>query len=55
MPAEQNRIKELRDIVEVKRNIFVSAIVNNTDVRNLDKLVSVELARYEKVSFLGIS
>lgn len=52
LPAERDRIKDLRDNVEQKRNVFVSAIVNNTDVRNLDKLVSVELARYEKVCFV---
>lgn len=48
LPAELKRIKDLRSLVRVRRDHFVSAISNNTDVSNLETLVKVELARYEE-------
>lgn len=50
LPAEKQRVKELREIVKFQRNQFVTAITNNSDIGNLDHLVSLELAKYEKVS-----
>lgn len=47
MPAERARVVELRDIVREKRHNFLTAVTNNTDVRNLERLVSMELAKYE--------
>lgn len=49
LPAELHRISELRAIVREQRHHFVHAITNNTDLRNLDSLVSLELAKYERV------
>lgn len=34
-------------MVREQRHHFVYAIINNTDLRNLDRLVSLELAKYE--------
>ncbi|XP_055683012.1 potassium channel subfamily K member 15 [Lutzomyia longipalpis] len=47
LPAERARVVELRDIVREKRLNFLTAIANNTDVRNLERLISMELAKYE--------
>ncbi|XP_055709623.1 TWiK family of potassium channels protein 7 isoform X2 [Phlebotomus papatasi] len=47
LPAERARVVELRDIVREKRHNFLTAVTNNTDVRNLERLVSMELAKYE--------
>jgi potassium channel subfamily K, invertebrate len=44
-----SRIDELRDTIRAHRKFFVGLIVNNTDVSNLERLVSVELSRYETV------
>lgn len=51
LPAEQERIHELRTSVTEQRGRFVQAITNNSDLHNLDYLVAVELAKYEKVIF----
>lgn len=55
LPAEKQRVKELREIVKFQRNQFVTAITNNSDIGNLDHLVSLELAKYEKVSMKFVS
>ncbi|GAB0093381.1 TWiK family of potassium channels protein 7 [Sergentomyia squamirostris] len=47
LPAERARVAELRDIVREKRHHFLTVVANNTDVRNLERLISVELAKYE--------
>ncbi|XP_059617700.1 TWiK family of potassium channels protein 7 [Phlebotomus argentipes] len=47
LPAERARVVELRDIVREKRLHFLTTVANNTDVRNLERLISVELAKYE--------
>lgn len=43
------RIKNLRESLVEQREHFIYSIVNNTDVRNLDTLFSLELEKYEKV------
>lgn len=42
-----DRLREMRKIVREERDTFLSNIVNNTDVRNLETLLSLELAKYE--------
>ncbi|XP_021703985.1 TWiK family of potassium channels protein 7 [Aedes aegypti] len=49
LPAEVARIKNLRESLVEQREHFIYSIVNNTDVRNLDTLFSLELEKYEKV------
>lgn len=49
LPAELTRISKLRDAVRLQRKQFLAAITNNTDVRNLEKYVSIELSNYERV------
>lgn len=49
LPAERDRINDLRTNVAEQRRSFVYAITNNSDLRNLDELVAFELAKYEKV------
>ncbi|XP_055524132.1 TWiK family of potassium channels protein 7 [Wyeomyia smithii] len=48
LPAELNRTRNLRESVIEQREHFIYAIVNNTDVRNLETLLSIELEKYEK-------
>ena len=49
LPAEVARTKGLRESLVEQREHFIYSIVNNTDVRNLDTLFSLELEKYEKV------
>ncbi|XP_065086098.1 TWiK family of potassium channels protein 7, partial [Ochlerotatus camptorhynchus] len=49
LPAEVARIKSLRESLVEQREQFIYSIVNNTDVRNLETLFSLELEKYEKV------
>ncbi|EDS27772.1 conserved hypothetical protein [Culex quinquefasciatus] len=49
LPAEVARIKELQESLVKQRERFIYSIVNNTDVRNLATLFSLELENYEKV------
>uniref|UniRef100_A0A8D8GZK4 TWiK family of potassium channels protein 7 n=1 Tax=Culex pipiens TaxID=7175 RepID=A0A8D8GZK4_CULPI len=49
LPAEVARIKELQESLVKQRERFIYSIVNNTDVRNLETLFSLELENYEKV------
>jgi hypothetical protein len=49
LPAEHQKTGDLRDQIRVQREKFVNSITNNTDVRNLERLVSVELAAYEQI------
>lgn len=50
LPAEVARIKSLRESLVEQREQFIYSIVNNTDVRNLETLFSLELEKYEKVN-----
>ncbi|XP_055371567.1 TWiK family of potassium channels protein 7, partial [Condylostylus longicornis] len=47
-PAEIQRLQRLKEEVKTHRQAFVWAILNNTDMSNLDYLVSFELGKYEK-------
>ncbi len=52
LPAELQRIEDLREIVKEQRYKFLTSITNSTDVRrldNLDEFVSKELEKYEEV------
>lgn len=51
-PAELARVQRHRELVFVQREQFIFSIVNNTDVTNLETLMSVELALYEKVALM---
>lgn len=53
LPAEKQRVKDLREIVKFQRNQFITSITNNSDIGNLDHLVTIELAKYEQVSLLS--
>ncbi|XP_017121473.1 TWiK family of potassium channels protein 7 [Drosophila elegans] len=46
-PAEVERLSHLKDVVKTHRERFMHTILNNTDVHNLDVLLSFELAKYE--------
>ncbi|EDV46046.1 TWiK family of potassium channels protein 7 [Drosophila erecta] len=46
-PAEVERLSHLKDIVKTNRERFLHTILNNTEVHNLDELLSFELAKYE--------
>ncbi|XP_017011109.1 TWiK family of potassium channels protein 7 [Drosophila takahashii] len=46
-PAEVERLSHLKDVVKTHRERFMHTILNNTEVRNLDELLSFELAKYE--------
>ncbi|EAA10378.2 AGAP004896-PB, partial [Anopheles gambiae str. PEST] len=48
-PAEVNRIQGLRKLLVQHRQEFIYSIVNNTDVQNLDRLLTLELEKYEQV------
>lgn len=49
LPSEIYRIQDMRSTVRRERLNFISTIVNNTQpVANLEKLLSVQLAEYEK-------
>jgi len=43
------RLSHLKDIVKTHRERFLHTILNNTEVHNLDELLSFELAKYEAV------
>ncbi|XP_055842722.1 TWiK family of potassium channels protein 9 [Episyrphus balteatus] len=47
-PAEVARVTHLKDVVKTQRERFIWAILNNTDMSNLDRLVSFELGKYEE-------
>ncbi|XP_055615361.1 TWiK family of potassium channels protein 7 [Toxorhynchites rutilus septentrionalis] len=49
LPAEVARIKDLRETLIKQREQFIYSITNNTDLTNLDILLSLELEKYEKV------
>ena len=51
LPNEIQTQTDLRNLLRSKRLEFLSAIVNNTDVSNLEALISVELVKYEEVFF----
>ncbi|XP_030381467.1 TWiK family of potassium channels protein 9 [Scaptodrosophila lebanonensis] len=46
-PAEVARLSQLKDVVKTHRERFMGAILNNTEVNNLNELLSFELAKYE--------
>ncbi|BFG00701.1 TWiK family of potassium channels protein 7 [Drosophila madeirensis] len=46
-PAEVQRLTHLKDVVKTHRERFMSTILNNTEVNNLNELLSFELAKYE--------
>ncbi|XP_037941949.1 TWiK family of potassium channels protein 9-like [Teleopsis dalmanni] len=46
-PAEVERLTLLKDVVKTQREKFITAILNNTDINNLDHLLLLELAKYE--------
>ncbi|XP_030245117.1 TWiK family of potassium channels protein 9 [Drosophila navojoa] len=46
-PAEVARLTQLKDVVKTQRERFMSTILNNTEVNNLNELLSFELAKYE--------
>ncbi|KAH8387785.1 hypothetical protein KR093_009472 [Drosophila rubida] len=46
-PAEVERLTQLKDVVKSQRERFMSTILNNTEVNNLNELLSFELAKYE--------
>uniref|UniRef100_A0A182PUM2 Potassium channel domain-containing protein n=1 Tax=Anopheles epiroticus TaxID=199890 RepID=A0A182PUM2_9DIPT len=48
-PAEVSRIQGLRKLLFQHRQDFIYSIVNNTDVQNLDRLLTLELEKYEQV------
>ncbi|ETN64032.1 hypothetical protein AND_004228 [Anopheles darlingi] len=48
-PAELARTQGLRESLVEHRHQFIYSIVNNTDVRNLERLFELELERYEQV------
>lgn len=43
------RLTQLKDVVKTHRERFMSTILNNTEVNNLNELLSFELAKYEAV------
>lgn len=49
-PAELERLQYLKGVVKTHREKFITTILNNTDVLNLDELLAKELAKYEVVS-----
>lgn len=49
-PAEVARLTQLKDVVKTQRERFMSTILNNTEVNNLNELLAFELAKYEAVS-----
>ncbi|XP_058840864.1 TWiK family of potassium channels protein 7 isoform X2 [Topomyia yanbarensis] len=49
LPAEVARTRGLRKSVIELREEFIYSVVNNTDVRNLETLLSLELQKYEKI------
>ena len=51
LPNEIQTQTDLRNLLRSKRLEFLSAIVNNTDVSNLEALVSLELVKYEEVNY----
>ncbi|XP_050098892.1 TWiK family of potassium channels protein 7 [Anopheles aquasalis] len=48
-PAELARTSGLRESLVEHRQQFIYSIVNNTDVRNLERLFELELEKYEQV------
>ncbi|XP_001965460.3 TWiK family of potassium channels protein 7 [Drosophila ananassae] len=46
-PAEVERLGHLKDVVKTQRERFMSTILNNTEVHNLNELLAFELAKYE--------
>ncbi|KAH8335862.1 hypothetical protein KR074_012235 [Drosophila pseudoananassae] len=46
-PAEVERLDHLKDVVKTQRQRFMSTILNNTEVHNLNELLAFELAKYE--------
>ncbi|XP_034484740.1 TWiK family of potassium channels protein 7 [Drosophila innubila] len=46
-PAEVERLTQLKDVVKTQRERFMSTILNNTEVNNLNELLAFELAKYE--------
>ncbi|XP_053947572.1 TWiK family of potassium channels protein 7-like [Anastrepha ludens] len=46
-PAELERLEYLKAVVKTHREKFITTILNNTDVLNLDELIAKELAKYE--------
>ncbi|XP_035781264.1 TWiK family of potassium channels protein 7-like isoform X2 [Anopheles albimanus] len=48
-PAELARTNGLRESLVEHRQQFIYSIVNNTDVRNLERLFELELEKYEQV------
>ncbi|XP_053677902.1 TWiK family of potassium channels protein 7 [Anopheles nili] len=48
-PAEVARTQGLRKLLVEHRQNFINSIVNNTDVLNLDRLLALELEKYEQV------
>ncbi|XP_017482857.1 PREDICTED: uncharacterized protein LOC108371760 [Rhagoletis zephyria] len=46
-PAELERLQYLKGVVKTHREKFITTILNNTDVLNLDVLIAKELANYE--------
>ncbi|XP_078050669.1 potassium channel subfamily K member 15-like [Augochlora pura] len=49
LPAELARLESLRTTLRNQRRSFVDSISNNTDVSNLQTLVSVKLRAYEEI------
>uniref|UniRef100_A0A182N9Y8 Potassium channel domain-containing protein n=1 Tax=Anopheles dirus TaxID=7168 RepID=A0A182N9Y8_9DIPT len=47
-PAEVARTQELRKLLFEHRQDFINSILNNTDVKNLDLLLALELQKYEQ-------
>ncbi|XP_066581958.1 TWiK family of potassium channels protein 7-like [Prorops nasuta] len=48
LPAELSKLEGLRNTIRIQRSHFIQSISNNTDVSNLETLVSVELRNYEE-------
>ncbi|XP_004529768.1 TWiK family of potassium channels protein 7 [Ceratitis capitata] len=46
-PAELERLQYLKGVVKTHREKFITTILNNTDVLNLNELIAKELAKYE--------
>ncbi|KAM8721492.1 hypothetical protein ACLKA7_007381 [Drosophila subpalustris] len=46
-PAEVERLTQLKYVVKTQRERFMSTILNNTEVNNLNELLAFELAKYE--------
>ncbi|XP_030747691.1 TWiK family of potassium channels protein 7-like [Sitophilus oryzae] len=48
-PAELSKIQKYNTTLSIRRQYLIDTIVNNTDLANLDYLISLELDKYETI------